>query len=269
MGQPPVERAPRSVDLGRGCDVGQRAARSSPHRQPRLDRTNISAGWWRQMSKALVSALKSRGARSERVSHHGVAADGPRSMRRAVLRTWRGCGAGQREARSSPRRRPRRDRTNTVTGHRQGGAKVFTSTAELYGARLAHVSLYGVAADGLRSTRYTARTWHGCVVSQRAARFVPTPSVGARPLQHRDQTAVGGSKGIDQRVQIPWRASRARIAAWSRGRRSTEHAPCSADLAWLGGGQTRGALHPHTAGRSSTASKPRQVSSTSFEESWA
>ena len=247
--------------------MGHRAARSSPHRQPRLDRANTSAGWWRLIGKVLISALKSCGARSERVSHHGVAADGPRSMRRAV-RTWRGCSAGQRAARSSPRRRPRRDRTNTATGHRQGGAKVLTSTAEPCGARFAHVSLYGVAADGLRSTCYPARTWHGCVVSQRAARYIPTPSVEARPLQHRDQTAVGGSKGIDQRVQISWHVSRARIATWSRGRRSTEHAPCSADLAWLGGGPRRGALHPRAVGRSSTASKLRQVSSTLFAGSW-
>ena len=39
--------------------------------------------------------------------------------------------------------------------------------------------------------------------------------------------------GLGQRVRTPWRVSRARIAPWSSDRRTAEHAPRSADLAWL------------------------------------
>ena len=189
MGRPPAERAPRSADLGRGCNVGQRAARSNPYRQPRLDRTNNATTRWLRMRKA----------------------NGPRSTRREV-RTWRGCGAGHCAARSSPHRRPRRDRTDTATGHRQKITKVSTSATESCGARPARVSQYGVAAHGPRSTRHAARTWRGCVESQRAARSIPTPSVEAQPHQYRDRSAAGGSKGIVLTSALtPWRASRARI----------------------------------------------------------
>ena len=112
-----------------GCDVGQRAARSSPRSQPRLDRTNTAIGRRGRIRKFLVSAFEPRGARPARVSNHGDAADEPRSTRCAV-RTWRGCGAGQRAARSSLRRRPRRDRNNNATSRRKRIKKSLASAFE-------------------------------------------------------------------------------------------------------------------------------------------
>ena len=63
--------------------------------------------------------------------------------------------------------------------------------------------------------------------------LLPTPPTEARPHQHCDQSTAGDSNGLGQCVQIPWRASRMRIAPWISGRRTAEHAPRSADLAEL------------------------------------
>ena len=185
-------RSPVAAPPSAPSDVGQRAARSSLCRRPRLDRTNTATDRRRGGRKVLASAFESRGACPARVSYHGVAVDGRRSTCRAE-RTWRGCGAGQRAVRCSLRRRPRLNRTNTATTWRRGGRKFLASTFGFRGARsLGRVSHHGVAADGPRSTRRAARTRRGCC------------------------------------------------------------------------GTTRGALHPHGVGRSSTAPTPRQVGSTAL-----
>ena len=86
--------------------------------------------------QVLANAFEPRGACPVRVLHHGVATDGPRSMHRAA-RTWRGCSAGQRAARSSPRRRPRCDRPNTAIG-RQKRIRMVWSTRSKPVARVPH-----------------------------------------------------------------------------------------------------------------------------------
>ena len=200
------------------------------------------------------------------VSRHGAAADGPRSTRCAV-RPWCRCGAGRHVARSSPRRRPTRDRTNTATNRRRGLRTVLARAFESHGARPARVSHHGVAADRPQSTRRVARTWRGCVVSQHAARQISTPSVEARPRRYRNRSAACDLIGVSQRVRISWRVSRVRITSWSSGRQTAEHAPCSVYLACGYCGPTCDALHPHAVGRGATTPTPRPIGGVQFDRS--
>ena len=79
-------------------------------------------------------------------------------------------------------------------------------------------------------------TWLCCGPTQGA--LLPTSSAGARPHQHRDKSAARPPRGLYHRVRAPWRASRALFDPWKFGRTPTEHAPRSADLAWLCCGPT-------------------------------
>ena len=102
------------------CDVGQRAARFSPCRRPRLDRTNTATGRRRGSRKAFVSAFEARGAYPARVSHNEVAADGPRS-------THAQRGLGMVEVRASAWRAPPHavDRDSTaLTWRKVGGGGI-------------------------------------------------------------------------------------------------------------------------------------------------
>ena len=124
-------------------------------------------------------------------------------------------------------------------------------------------------SSGRRTAERSAQRGLGVVVVRANARRAPPPqSAEARPDQHCDQWAAGGSKDLDQRVKNSWHSSCARIVPWSSGRRITEHPPSSAELAWFCCGPTCGALHPDAVGRDSTAPTLRQVSSTAFERSW-
>ena len=114
--------------------------------------------------------------------------------------------------------------------------------------------------------QYGLGTWLWC--GSTCGALLPTPSVEARPHQHRDRSAARGATTLARCVRIIRRASRARIAPWSSGRRTDDHAPGTAELAWLCCGPTRGALHPHAVGRGSTAPTLRKVVSTAFERSW-
>jgi len=107
----------RAAWTWRGCAVGQRGARSSPRRRPGIDRINTAPGQRHGLREVQIAVFESRAARPARVSPRVISADCPRSTCRAV-RTWRGCVAGQRGARSSSRRRPGLERTNTVIGRR-------------------------------------------------------------------------------------------------------------------------------------------------------
>ena len=136
-----TERGARAAQRGLGVVVLWASVRRapSPRRRSRLNRTNTATHRRQGAQTFLGSACVSRGARPARVSHHGVAADRPRSTRRAE-RAWRGCGAGQHAASSSPRRRSRRDRTNTATSRRQKIRSVLASAFGSHGARPARVS---------------------------------------------------------------------------------------------------------------------------------
>ena len=109
----------RAARTWRGCVVGQRAARTSPCRRSRRDRTNTATGRRRGTRQVLTSAFASRGAQSARVSHHEVPADGPRSTNR-IARTWRGCVVSQHAARSiytaSVEARPQQHRDQSTPG---------------------------------------------------------------------------------------------------------------------------------------------------------
>ena len=255
-GRRTAEHVPRSVDLAWLCCGPTRGA-LHPHAVGRGSTapTPRQVGGT-ELRKVVVSAFESHGARPARVSHHGVAADGPRSTRRAA-RTWRGCVVGQRAARSIPtpsaEARPHQHRDRSAARRSRGfGHRVRIPWRAP--ARFAR----GVSADRPRSTRRAARTWRGCVVGQRGR--APPHAVGRGSTAPTPRQVGGrGFEGLGQRVRIPWRASRARIAPWSSGRRTAEHAPRSADLAWLCCGPTRGALSPHAVGRGSTAPTPRQV----------
>ena len=82
MEKRPTARRARAARAWRGCGVGQRAARSSPRRRPRLDRTDCATGRLRLLQKIVIDAFKPRGARPACVSHHGVSADRPWSTAR-------------------------------------------------------------------------------------------------------------------------------------------------------------------------------------------
>ena len=269
-GRRTAEQAPRSADLAwLWCDlcVGQCAALacSSPCRRPRLDRTNTMEGRRRGRRTILASAFECRCARPAHVSHHGVAADGPQSTHRAA-RTWRGCGAGQRAARSFPRRRLRRDRTNTATSRRQGIRKVVGNTFESRGARPARVSHHREAVDGPRSMRRAARTWRVCDVGQRVARSPPR----RRPSLDRTKTAIGrrqGRQGVlvstfESRGACPVRILHHGVAA--DGPRST-HAQRGLGMVVVRANAWR--APPHAVRRGSTALRPRKVGSGSVERS--
>ena len=213
----------------------------------------------------MTSAFECRCARPAHVSHHGVAADGPQSPHRAA-RTWRGCGAGQRAACSAPRRRLRRDRTNTATSCRQGIQKVSDNAFESRGARPARVSNHGEAVDGPRSIRRAARTWRVCDVGQRVARSPPR----RRPSLDRTNTATGWRRGhqgvsastFESRGECPVRALHHGVAA--DGPRST-HAQRGLGMVVVRANAWR--APPHAVRRGSTALTPRKVGSGSVERS--
>ena len=211
----PIAHRARAAQRGlwRGCVVGQRGARSSPHCRPGLDRTNTVAGWQHCLREVLVTAFKSRGARPARYSPCGVSADRPRSTRCAA-RTWRGCVVGQREARSSPHCRPGLDRTNTVAGWQHGLREVLVTAFKSRGVHSARYWPRGVSADRPRSTRCAAWTWRGCVVGQRRARSSPH----CRPGLDRTNTVAGWQHGLQEVLVTAFNSRGARPARyWPRG----------------------------------------------------
>ena len=212
----------------------------------------------------MASTFKSRGARPARVSQHGVAANGAWSTRRAA-RICRGCGLGQCAARSIPtpsvEARPHQHCDRSAAGD---ASRLGHRVKILWRASRTRIAPW---SSGHRTAEHVSRCVDLAWLLWVKARRTPS-SLQRRSRLNRTNTATGrrrgGSKVLSQRVRIPWRASRACIAPWSSGRRSVEHAPRSADLTWLGCGTTRGTLHPHAAGRGSTARTQRQVGSMLF-----
>ena len=238
-----AEHAPRSVDLAWLCCGPTRGA-LHPHAVGRGSTAPTPRPSRRQGAQTFLgSACVSRGARPARVSHHGVAADRPRSTRRAE-RAWRGCGAGQRAASSSPRRRSRRDRTNTATSRRHEDSKCLSQRVWFpWRASRARIT---PLSSGRRRAEFASRTvdlaW--LCVGQLAARFIPTPSDEAQPHQHSDRSEARRSRFFFHRVRTPWRAAHANFALWRIDRPPAGHAPRSADLELLCCGPTRARSSP-------------------------
>ena len=88
-------------------------------------------------------------------------------------------------------------------------------------------------ADRPRSTRAAqcGLRWQCCAPTRGA--LLPTPSVAARPHQHRDGSAARVSKNCDRRARTPRRAARALLVLWNTGRPPTEHT-CHAVRTWRG-----------------------------------
>ena len=167
-------------------------------------------------------------------------------VRRAV-RTWRGCVVAQRGARSSPRRWPGIDRTNTTTGRRHAVRKVALIAFKPRGAHPARFSLREVRADRPRSMPRKPCSadlaWLCCgALKQRRARS----SVPCRPKLDRTSTAIGRWHRLRKAVSIAFEYGDVWPARFSaHGVSATAHAarePRCADLAWLCCDPTRGAL---------------------------
>ena len=221
-----ASRAPRART--RGCVVGQRGARSSPHCRPGLNHANTAAGRWHGLRVFMITSFKSSGARPARFSPRGESADRPRSTRPAA-RTWFGCGVGQCRARSSPRWRP----SSTASTLRQVDSTVFDRSELPRSNPVARVPRAFRAVEN-QPTAYGARAWQRglglVVVWANAGRAPPHAASQARPHQHRDRSATRPLSDANYVFRIQWRASRALFAPWRIGQPPTEHAPCSADL---------------------------------------
>ena len=148
----------------RGCVVGQEyGERLSPRRRPGLNRTNTATSQQHGHRTAVPIAPESRGARLARFSPRGISADQPQSTRCAV-RTWPGCVVGQYGERSSSRRRPGLNRTNTATGREHGRRTAVLIASESRGARPARFSPRIISVDRPQSTFCAVQTWGSCVV---------------------------------------------------------------------------------------------------------
>ena len=169
----------------------------------------------------------------------------------AALRTWHGCVVAQQEAHSSPRRRPRLDRTNTATGRWHELRKVVVTSFKSCDERSASCSPRGVSADCPRNMRAAQCELGVVVLWANAGRAPPSPSAGARPHQHRHRSRHSLQKAV-------WSPRSNFMAHGPRGAsRPVEYRPTihgvfasrSADLPWPCCGPTRGALLPtHSAG---------------------
>ena len=90
----PVENRPKAHEVHarwrtwRVCLHGQRAARSTPHRWPRLFFTNTVPGRWLRLRHVAFAAFNPRGARRARASPQGEQAVGPRSTRALADLAW-------------------------------------------------------------------------------------------------------------------------------------------------------------------------------------
>ena len=183
------------------------------------------------------------------------------------MRTWRGCDVGQREACSSPRRRPGLDRNNTVTGRWH---RLWTDMASAFksnGARPARLSPRGVSADRPQSER-AVRSGLGVVVMlANAGRSPPHAICLARPHQHRERTAARTSDRLGYRTSIPLaRGPRAFSHVEHRPTARGTRAPRSAKLGVVVLLANAGHVPRHAFGQSLTAPTSRQVGETGSEE---
>ena len=112
--QPPTEHARHTVRTWRGCVVGERGARFSSRRRPRLDHTNTARGRRQRLRKFSITTFDARGVRPARFSVHFFVGRPHTELARRIVRPWRSCVVGQHGALSSACRRLRFDRTNTA-----------------------------------------------------------------------------------------------------------------------------------------------------------
>ena len=175
----------RAVRTWRGCVVGQRRALASPRRRPGLNRINTATGRQRGVFKTVITALETPGAWPAHFSPRGLSTDRPRSTSRAV-RTWSGCGVGQRRALSPPRRRPG---TIAPTPRQVGSAefgKAVITGLESRGARPSRCAPWSIGRPPMEYTPRSADlAWLCCGPTQGA--LVPTSSAGAQSCEHRDR----------------------------------------------------------------------------------
>ena len=160
----------------------------------------------------------------------------------------------------SPRRRSRRDRTDTATGRRRGLSHVIASAIESRGARPARVSHHGVTSDWPRSTRRVARRG-ACAVPHAIGRGATAPSprlIDARGFE-RSCTARFESRGAR-----PARVSQHEVAAL-RPRSIARAAQCGPGMVVARANARRGP--PHAVGRGASAPMPRSVDARSFVRS--
>ena len=259
-------RSTRAAQCGLGvvvlwANAGALLPTPSAEARPHQHRDRSAA----RASKCVATAFESRGARRARFRpvEYRPTAHGARAR---AVRTWRGCVVGQRGARSSPRRRPGLDRTNTATGRRHRRRRCIVTSFESSGARPARISPREVSADRPRSTR-TAQCGLGVVVLWPNAGRAPPHAVGwARPHQHRDRSAARLRKlvftAFESRGARPARFSPRGVSADRL--RSTRRAVRT----WRGCVVAqRGARSSPRRRLGSTAPTPRQVGGTSFESS--
>ena len=201
----------------------------------------------------------------------------PTAHRARAARTWSGCVVGQRRARSSPRRRPGLDRSNTATGRRHASQETLIIAFESRGARRVRSSPRGKSADRPRSTRRAAWTGRGCVVGCGPTRGALPPHAVSQGSTASTPRQVGGTafkRSSSLRSNPMARVARALRPVENR---PTAHGARAAqrglgDLAWLCCWPTWGALpstpsagaQPHQH-RDRSASRPLRSLVTSFE----
>ena len=185
------------------------------------------------------------------------------------MRTW--LVVRQRGARSTPRRRPRLDRTNTVRSRRHELQKVLSATLVTVarGPCAFRPARYRSTAHGARAPRSADLTWLCCgPTAQRGARSSPR----CRPGLDCNNTATGRWHELRKFFFIAFEHRGARPARFlPRGvsadrPRSTRAAQCGLDVVvlWPNAGRAP-PPPPHGVGRGSTAPTPRQIGDTVLE----
>ena len=169
----PTAHGARAAQCGLGVVVLWTNARRAPPRTISRGSTTQTSRQFGGTGFGMSLSARWSSVWPARFTSHGVSADCPRSTRRAV-RTWRGWVVTQREARSSPSRRPRLYCTNTATGRRHGRRTFVTTAFGTHGTRPARSPPRGVSANRPRSTRHAVRTWRGGAVAHREARSSPS-----------------------------------------------------------------------------------------------
>ena len=223
----------------RGCLLGQRGARSTPRRWPRLIRTDTASGRRLRLWRLVVSAFESRAARPLRASPREGSADRPRSTRALVDLAW----LSSRPTRGALYSTPLAEALlNRHRARLTAGASNACGHSVRIPCRTAHVHFvpWRTVRTPAEHSALADLAWFSSLPTRDALH--PTPLAEALLHRHRARPAAVASNCRAHSFQLPCRADPTRSAPWRIGRPPTEHTQRSADFAWLCCGPTRSAL---------------------------
>ena len=265
--QPTAHGARARWRTWRGCLRGQRAARSTPRRWPRLFFTDTAPGRRLRLRNVVTAAFESRGARPARASPRGEPADRPRSTRALADLAW----LSSRPTRGALHPTPLAEAL--LHRHRARSAAAASKRRDRR-VRLpwrAARARFAPWRTGRPLTEHARAGGLGVVVFAANARHAPPHAVG-RGSSSPTPRQVGGCG-----FETPWPQRPTSVARGPRALRPVENRPTAhgarralADLAWLSSRPTRDTLHPtplaeallhrHRARSAAAASKRRAYS---------